>query len=167
MNRSVLRLLGPRRRISLWRALGPGAWFSVALWSVVALLALGTYRNPGFITRLTSAGGVGEAASLLFGVVSPALLPVVVAGVACVVLPLRLLREVRRAFRGRRRYGSHGYHDHNHGYHDGVVTGGFDPDDAAGALLGGGLLGGGLLGGVADAFDGDDGDGGGGHDGDE
>jgi hypothetical protein len=155
MNRSVLRLLGPRRRISLWRALGPGAWFSVALWSVVALLALGAYRNPGFLTRLTSASGVGEAAGLLVGVVSPALLPVVVAGVACVVLPLRLLREVRRAFRGRRRYGSRGYHD-------GGVTGGFGPDDAAGVLLGGGLLGG-----VADAFDGDDGDGGGGDGGGE
>lgn len=153
MNLELLGLLGPRRRLSLWRVVGPGAWLSVALWSVVVLVALGAYRSPGFLTRLTGAGGVGEAVGLLLGVVSPVSFPLVVAGVACVVLPLRLLREVRRAFRGRRRYGSR--------YND-VDDGGVSGHDVAG-----GLLAGGLLGGVVDAFDGDDGDGGGGGDGGE
>jgi hypothetical protein len=152
MNLELLRLLGPRRRISLWRAVGPGAWVSVALWSAVALVALGAYRSPGFLTRLTGASAVGEAVGLLFGVVSPALLPLVVAGVACIVLPLRLFREVRRAFRGGRRYGAQRHHD-----------GGLD-EAVAGGLLGG-AFGGALLGGAVDAFDGGDGagdDGGGG-----
>lgn len=155
MNLELLRLLRPRRRISLWRAVGPGAWVSVALWSVVALVALGAYRSPGFLTRFTSASGVGEAVDLLSGVVSPALLPLVVVGVACIVLPLRLLREVRRAFRGGRRYGTRRYHDSGL---DDAVAGGLLGGAFSGGLLGG-AFGGALLGGAAETFDGGDGDG--------
>jgi hypothetical protein len=158
MNRALLNLLRPRRRVSLGRVVGVGAWITVAFWSVVALVAIGAYRSPGFLTRLGDVGGVGEAVGLLGGVLPTALLPLVVAGVALVVVPLRLVREVRRAY-GRGRRGSV-YRDHGHGH-------GYDHDSMQhGALLGGGLVGGGLLGGVIAGVLDDDGDGGGG-DGDE
>lgn len=142
MNLPFLQSLGARRRVSLWRVVGPGAWLSIALWSALAVTVLGASRDPEFISRLTTAGSVGDALGVLFGVVSPLLLPLVVAGVAIPVVALRLVREVRRAFGlGRRR---------SHTDHDAV-------DDVDG-FLGGGLLGGALSGGFGDAFDGDDGD---------
>jgi hypothetical protein len=151
MNSGLLRLLRPRRHVSLGRVVGVGAWLSVALWSVVVLGAIGAYRDPTFLTSLGSAGGVSEVASLLFGVVPATVLPLVVAGVALVVIPLRLIREVRREFgRGRRGYTNHG---------------GYGPDDTG--AVGGSLLGGGLLGGVFDVGDAFDGDGGGDDGGDE
>jgi hypothetical protein len=161
MNRALLNLFRPRRRLSLGRVVGVGAWLTVAFWSVVVLAAVGAYRSPGFLGRLGDAGGVGEAVGLLLGVVPASLLPLVVAGVALVVVPLRLVREVRRAY-GRGRWGSR-HRDYGRGYGDG------HNDGPPGDLLGGGLVGGGLLGGVlagaVDDFDGrDDHDGSGGGD---
>jgi hypothetical protein len=151
MNSGLLRLLRPRRHVSLGRVVGVGAWLSVALWSVVVLGAIGAYRDPTFLTKLGNVGGVSEAASLLFGAVPTTVLPFVVAGVALVVIPLRLVREVRRAFgRGRRGYTNHGGYGHD------------DP-----GAVGGSLLGGGLLGGAFDVGDALGGDGGGDDGGDE
>lgn len=158
MNTSLFELLGlvgGRRQFSLWRIVGPGAWLSIGLWSVVALVGISAVREPGFLTALGSSDGLGAAAGLVLNTVPLLLVPLVVVVVAVVVVPLRAVREVRHTLRRNRRsmqadrlVGSAG------GSMDGLVGGGL-----LGGVLAGGL-GGALSGGLDDAVDfgGDDGD---------
>lgn len=125
------------RRFRLQRVIGIRTVIQTIVWSILAVAALTVYRTPTLLDGQPTMGAAIEAVPF-------ALLPLVVVGVAVVVVAVNVLREIRYVLFGRRsrRAGS-----------DGAS---WDDDvDGGGVLAGLGGLGG--LGNFGD-FDGDDGD---------
>lgn len=98
-----LRMLhSARHRLSPWRIVGAGTWLVVAFWSTVVVAVLAGVQDPTFVESLGGVDGLGDVVSLVAAAVSLSTVFLVVFAITLVVVPLRFVRELRRAVRNGR-----------------------------------------------------------------
>ena len=97
-----LRMLhSARHRLSPWRIVGAGTWLVVAFWSSVVVLVLAGVQDPTFVGSLVGAGGLDDEVDDV-AAVSLSTVFLVVFAITLIVVPLRFVRELRRAVRNGR-----------------------------------------------------------------
>jgi hypothetical protein len=121
---AIRRMLVGNRRFRVNRVIGLGPLVQIAFWSVVAVAGLTVYRTPTLLDA-------GLTVETVMAAVPVMLVPLVVGGVAGLIILLNILSEANRFVFGvrRRRYRSrynYGYNDSNDEADEGEIFDGFD-----------------------------------------